>query len=118
MTDFLTINSVVVEVLTSGARKNKPVKLGVTSPAFAGNLRSTQRGTRDSWEFTSVPLSLADIATLVAAAPDGSFVSCGGAALGASPVTCQVNYGDMVYEEDGLDFKQTVALSLLAVAPS
>ena len=66
-------------------------------------------------------MSLSEIATMQGASPDGEFADCGGYALGFTDdyttLECQVNYGEMPFEEDepGESFKQTVQITLVEV---
>jgi hypothetical protein len=115
---FLTIAGVTVEVLVeSSAKRNQYERIGRSARSHAGNLRSTQRATKRSWTWQSEPLTLAEIATLEAAAPDGTFQSCGGEALDNDTIECQVLYGDMPYEENvsGVSFRQTITITLIEV---
>lgn len=122
MADFLTLNGMPVGVLTVGARKLAPTRIGKSSRSHGGQLRSTQRLVgKDSWSFETEPYSLSELEALQYAAPDGEFASCGGFALGItdeySTKECQVIYGDAPFEEDepGVSFKQTIQITLIEV---
>jgi hypothetical protein len=66
---------------------------GVSVRAFAGNLRSTRRWVKRQWEFTTIPMTFADIASLIAiigSPQGGNFISCTGTFNNNVAVTCEV----------------------------
>lgn len=90
---FLTIASTTIPVSTTGASKKGMERVGSSSRAFAGNLRSTVRAEKRVWQFTTKWLTQAEAAVIEALYDNGEFVSCAGDALGAT-VTCEVTQQD------------------------
>jgi hypothetical protein len=85
--------AVVVPVKRESARQSTPDVGGATVRAFAGNLRSTRRWAKRQWEFTTTPMTFAEIATLLSAVGSpsgGNFVSCTGTFNNNVAVTCEV----------------------------
>jgi hypothetical protein len=91
--DYFTVSAFDVPVNREASRMAVADVGGVSVRAFAGNLRSTRRWVKRQWEFTTIPMTFADIASLVAiigSPQGGSFVSCTGTFNNNVAVTCEV----------------------------
>lgn len=88
---FLVIAGITVPV--SGVVTKAREQGGLTSRAFAGNLRSTVRWSKRTWVATTKILPEIDALALEAAIADGEFVTCSGDYLGGD-VTALVTLGD------------------------
>lgn len=97
---FLTLAGVNVDAVTSGVRELPPVEIGKSRRAFAGNLRTSMRGIKRVWSYTTRDMTDAEIVTLRTAAPHGSFVTCSGDSLPAS-ATYEVTYKGGPFVETG-----------------
>jgi len=112
---FLSIAGNTVEVLDESAVEDAPTIIGDFERAADGTMRSSVRGVKRSWSFTTMPITPAAHATLRAAILAGSgIVSCAGDALGAS-VDCFVEMDSSAFRRDITltpDFRRSVALKL------
>jgi hypothetical protein len=118
MTDFLTIATIPVLVAECSFKENPLEQNGSASRAYAGNLRSTIRWEKRSWQVTTLPMLTADANTLKAAIALGAVVACAGNALG-STINCIVTVGDQTeiaaHAGDGLNFMRVLTLNLRQV---
>lgn len=110
---FLIVAGVTVHATTAGGAnlKKATVRIGSSSRAFAGSLRTTVRAEKRVWQFTTTWMSDANAATLEAAVALGAHVSCSGDALGGS-VNCQVTLGDGAYLSVPGGFMRQLVLTL------
>jgi hypothetical protein len=102
MADKFCIVAGIVVPVAVGQAAMRTRRRGKSEPAYDNTLRSTidPNGKREL-TVTTIPMDPVDVATLRAAAPDGSRKACTGRAWGtdginspALPVTCVVEYGD------------------------
>jgi len=100
---YLIVNSHTVSVEQGSAKQASPIRVGATSRAFSGTLRSTVRTEKRSWSFTTIFLTIAQANTLMADLVNGTYVNSYGDALygstSGSPVSCQ---GTVTGTEDKL----------------
>ena len=112
---FLVVGGVTVHVATSGATKKAIERIGSSTRAFAGNLRTTVRAEKRAWQFTTHWLTNTDAAALETAVALGAHVVCSGDALGGS-ITCEGTLGDGPYlPKAGATFRRQVVLTLREV---
>lgn len=94
----LTIGALDVSVQESGAQRNENVDIGKRiTRAFAGNARSSVRAFKKSWEFTTGPMSRAEVIALRALIDGGGFVNCTGEFLSGLIVSCSITINDEEY---------------------
>lgn len=114
---FLIVAGITVKVARNQATETIE-RIGSSSRAYAGNLRSTVRVEKRVWKVTTAPMIAADCTTLKAAITLAAQVSCSGDMIG-STVTCEVEITDGPYvagnPADGLHFRRTLALTLRQV---
>jgi hypothetical protein len=117
LTAFLVIAGITVPVSEGNAIK-RIERVGTSSRAFAGGLRSTVRAEKRVWQVVTGLLIEADAVTLEAAIANAAQVTCSGNALGGS-ITCEVEQGDAAYIStatvDGLGYMRTLSLVLREV---
>ncbi len=112
---FLVVAGITVHVMTSGASRKAVERIGSSTRAFAGNLRTTVRVEKRAWQFTTKWLSNTDAAAIETAVALGAHVACSGDALGGS-ITCEVTVGDGPYlPKSGGTFRRQVVLTLREV---
>jgi hypothetical protein len=108
---------ITVPVIAPGATKDI-VRLGTSSRAYAGNLRSSVRAEKREWEVLTSMLTQAEAVTLEAAVASAAQVSCSGDLLGAT-ITCEVTVGKQQYPPynggDGLGFMRQLPLTIREV---
>lgn len=119
MTAFLTIGAITVLVADGTFKENPLEQNGSMSRAYAGNLRSTVRWEKRSWQVTTLPMLVASANTLKAAVALGTAVSCAGNALGAT-ISCIVTLGEQTEVAaqgtgDGLGFMLVLTLNIRQV---
>lgn len=114
---FLSVAGVTVHVARNQATETVE-RIGSSSRAYAGNLRSTVRAEKRTWKVTTTPMTAAACATLRAAIALAVQVTCTGDMLPAS-VTCEVEITDAPYVAgnpvDGLHFRRALVLTLREV---
>ena len=114
---FLVIAGTTVKVARTSAAETIE-RIGTSSRAYAGNLRSTVRSEKRTWKVTTTPMIAADAATLRAAIALAAQVTCTGNMLGGS-VTCEVEMTDGPYvggnPADGNGFRRALLLTLREV---
>lgn len=114
---FLVVAGITVKVARGQATETIE-RIGSSSRAYAGNLRSTVRAEKRAWKVTTTPMTAADCATLKAAVTLAAQVSCSGDMIGTT-LTCEVEISDGPYiagnPVDGLHFRRTLALTLRQV---
>lgn len=86
---YLVVASIDVPVRNTQGGLNQIVRIGSSTRAFAGNLRSSYRAEKRVWQFTTELMELASWDTLKAAVTLGAHVTCSGDALRGT-VTCEV----------------------------
>lgn len=86
---FLSIAGTAVPVTSDGGAENEPLRIGESTRAFAGNLRSTVRAEKRSWSFKTVPLSFAAAATIKSALANAAQVTVSGDFNNNVAVTCE-----------------------------
>lgn len=111
---FLTIAGTTIPVSTGGAVAKAIERVGSSTRAFAGNLRSTVRAEKRAWQFTTRWLTQGDAAIIEALYNNGEFVTCAGDALGAT-YTCEVTQQDGPLMATGTGFKRQLVLLLREV---
>lgn len=111
---FLIVAGITVLVAPTGAVKKSPERIGTSTRAFAGNLRTTVRAEKRSWQFTTKWIIDADAAALETAVANGAHVACSGTALNAS-VNCEVTLQDANYVFVRGGFRRQVVLLLKEV---
>lgn len=114
---FLTIAGITIEVQTDGASRAEGDVVGERVRAFDGTMRSTVRAEKAEWQFTTGPMTAADVATLRAAIALDTPVTCAGDALPSS-TTCQVRVTGEQFLQDASqasDFSLLVDLRLVEV---
>lgn len=111
---FLTLGATEVWVDTRGATEPEVIRVGESTRAFAGNLRSTVRAVKRNWRFTGAPMSESAFAALRATFEAGDFVTCFGDALGGT-YECEVRVTDAGYVEDGTGFLRVPVFTLAEV---
>lgn len=113
---FLTIAGTTIPVSVAGASKKSLERIGSSSRAFAGGLRSTVRAEKRVWQFTTRWLTEAEAAVIEALYNNAEFVSCAGDALGAT-ISCEVTQSDspMVAIAGSGTFKRQLTLILREV---
>lgn len=100
---FLLIDGIEVEVLADGgAAEREPIRIGESTRAFAGNLRSSVRAEKRSFVFPVLPQPPADLASLRAAIALGRHVSIAGDAI-VTPIMGEVRMTEAPYVDDGDD---------------
>lgn len=113
---FLTVAGVTVVVQDSSASEGPPTLIGGSARAFDGTLRSSVRASKRNWQFTTNPMTDANVATLRAAIETGTqIVTCSGDALLGASVSCEVQITDIQYIRDprvATDFSRTLTLQL------
>jgi len=113
---FLTVAAITVIVQDSSASEQEAERIGGSARAFDGTLRSSVRNRKRRWQFTTVPMTDAAIATLRSAIETGTqIVTCSGDALLGASVSCEVLITDVSYIRDqrvATDFSRTLSLSL------
>lgn len=118
MTAYLAISTVTSVPVGEGQAVKRIERIGFSSRAYAGGLRSSVRAEKRTWQVTTGLMTDAEINTLIAAVALGAQVTCSGNALGGS-VTCEVEVGDdahiNVATTDGLGFLHAVVLTLREV---
>lgn len=118
MTDFMTIAGIPVLCAEETFKENPREQGGSLTRAYAGNLRSTVRWEKRSWQVTTLPYLTADATTLKAAIALGAIVACAGNAFGAT-VNCVVTVGDQteraLHAGDALGFMLAMVLDLREV---
>ena len=92
---FLVVNG--VEYLVTDAEESEPAYVGSQGRSFAGNLRSTIRGSVRSWRFGVLEMTAAEHATLRERFRTAPFLNCSGDALNGEPVLCEVRNGPSAY---------------------
>jgi hypothetical protein len=118
VTAFLAIAGITVHV-ARGQASESIERIGSSSRAYAGNLRSRVRAEKRTWKVTTTPMLSADATTLRAAVALAAQVSCSGNALGGT-VTCEVEVSDSPYVATGttadtFNFRRPLALTLREV---
>lgn len=90
---YLVVNGHTVSVEQGTGKQASPIRVGATSRAFSGTLRSTVRTEKRSWSFATIWLTIAQANTLMSDLVNGAFVNCYGDAIygssSGSPVSCQ-----------------------------
>lgn len=86
---YLVVASITVPVRKGQGGLSQVERIGSSSRAFAGNLRSSYRAEKRVWQFTTELLELTAWDTLYAAVALGAHVTCSGDALRGT-VTCEV----------------------------
>lgn len=114
---FLSVAGITVHTARTQAVETID-RIGSSSRAYAGNLRSTVRAEKRTWKITTTPMLTADSTTLRAAVALAAQVTCSGNMLGGS-VTCEVEVVDGQYiasnPSDGLFFRRALVLTLREV---
>ena len=111
----LVIAGITVPLARSGITKKAPERVGNSSRAFAGNLRSTWRVEKRVWGVTTQWLTDSDAAAIEAAVALGAQVTCSGTLLPAS-LTCEVEVSDGQYLPlHGGSYRRTLNLTLREV---
>jgi hypothetical protein len=118
VTAFLVVAGITVHI-ARGQAVESIERIGSSSRAYAGNLRSAVRAEKRSWRVTTTPMIGADATTLRAAVALAAQVTCSGNALGGT-VTCEVEVNDVPYvatatTADGFNFRRVLALTLREV---
>lgn len=80
-----------------GATELPPERGGTVGRTFNGSRRSTVRWEKRAWEFKSIPLLPADVATLKANVALGAQVTLSGDIVGGANVTVDVEFQDTPY---------------------
>lgn len=114
---FLVVAGITVPCIAPGATKDIE-RLGTSTRAFSGNLRSAVRAEKRQWEVLTSMLTQAEATTLEAAVANAAQVACSGDLLGGA-VTCEVTVGKQQYPPfqggDGLGFMRQLPLILREV---
>lgn len=114
---FLTVAGIPLDVQTTGAMQREPTRIGASTRAFSGALRSSVRAEKREWAFTLAPLPVASANALRSAVANGALVACSGDALGAT-ITCEVTVTSDEPVPDGaqaVGFQRILTLRLLEV---
>ncbi len=112
---FLIIAGITVHVHSTGASKKAIERIGVSTRAFAGNLRTTVRVEKRAWQVLTKTMTNSDAVTLEAAVANGAHVVCSGDLLGGN-ITCEVTVDGSVYmPKAGATFRRQLTLSLREV---
>lgn len=120
---FLTWASQAIPVDGSTFSEKEPEWLGTEDRADDGSLRSSVRGKKRVWGGATPPLAWDDAETVLALAPPGTFVACGGAflvgpvSLAATTVLCSVRVTEIPYRDDrsapaAPSFKRVLAFTM------
>jgi hypothetical protein len=114
VTAFLVVAGITVHI-ARGQAVESIERIGSSSRAYAGNLRSAVRAEKA----TSTPMIAADATTLRAAVALAAQVACSGNMLGGT-VTCEVEVSDAPFvgtgaTADGFNFRRVLALTLREV---
>lgn len=112
---FLNIGAVsAIPCVTPEAQAQEPERGGEDVRAFAGNLRSTVRWTKRSWQVTTVALSAAATAAIraaIAARP----VNVSGDLTGGATVSCIVTETGGPFRRSWVAPKETMTLTIREV---
>jgi hypothetical protein len=115
---FLTIAGTDILVADGSFKENALEQNGSMSRAYAGNLRSTVRWEKRSWQLNTLPMLSAAAATLKSAVALGVVVACSGTAIG-STMNCIVTIGEQTaiaaHGGDGLNFMLVLSLNIRQV---
>lgn len=103
---FLLWAGTAIPVDATTFEEREPDLLGTEDRADDGSLRSSVRGQKRAWAFSTPPLAWDDAEAVRALAPLGSFVACGGAflvgpvSLASTTVLCSVRITGVPYRDD------------------
>ena len=112
---FLVIDGITIPVSPTGGSTKTPTTIGSDSRAYAGNLRSTVRATKRSWQFTTKGLPEATALAIENAVNGGDFVDCSGDAFGGFTISCRVTTGDGSYQAIKGGHRRILVLTLVEV---
>jgi hypothetical protein len=116
---YLSVAGIVVNVSRTQPMSETIERIGSSSRAYSGNLRTTVRSEKRTWKLMTAPMIAATAATLRAAITLAAQVSCTGDMLGGSTVTCEAEVNDAPYigsnPVDGLGYMRVLAITLREV---
>lgn len=108
---YLTINT--IEVPVADAEEQAPTRIGTSRRMFAGNLRSTVRMAKRTFQFQTAPMQIAEYTAFRNNFIDSTFYPCGGEAFGESGGVFYFQYGGIEHTpEDEAEFRRTVTFTL------
>lgn len=111
---FLQIDGETYEVERQGARESAPERIGEEVRAFAGNLLSTVRAEKRTWEYRVPFLSASDRDSLRTAIANGTVVSVSGEQVG-SAVDCVVSVEEEVPSQEAGAYEYNLRLRIREV---
>lgn len=87
--DFLKIGETPVPVqYPSGVTRDEPLEIGDRGRAFAGNLLTSIRGTKDKWSLRTPWMDREDADEIIELLTDSPPLSCSGDLFGGDTVSC------------------------------